>query len=57
MYLHVMGDAIGSAFVVGNACIVKYCTQWGEKRLLADPVASLIMCFIILIQACALSSS
>ena len=51
MYLHVMGDAIGSAFVVGNACIVKYCTHWGEKRLLADPIASLIMCFIILIQA------
>jgi len=51
MYLHVMGDAIGSAFVVANACILKYGTQWGDKRLLADPIASLIMCFIILIQA------
>jgi solute carrier family 30 (zinc transporter), member 1 len=51
MYLHVLGDAIGSAFVVANACIVKYGTQWGDKRLLADPIASLIMCFIILIQA------
>ena len=51
MYLHVLGDAIGSAFVVGNACILKYGVQWGDKRLLADPIASLIMCFIILIQA------
>ena len=51
MYLHVLGDAIGSAFVVGNACILKYGEQWGDRRLLADPIASLIMCFIILIQA------
>jgi len=50
MYLHVMGDALGSAFVVANACIIKYGTQWGDQRLLADPITSLIMVFIIMIQ-------
>ena len=50
MYLHVMGDALGSAFVVANACIIKYGTQWGDMRLLADPITSLIMVFIIMIQ-------
>jgi len=50
MYLHVMGDALGSAFVVGNACIIKYGGAWGENRLLADPLTSLVMVFIIMIQ-------
>jgi len=56
MYVHVMGDALGSAFVVGNACIIKYGAQFdvwvGKKdaRLLADPITSLIMVFIIMIQ-------
>ena len=50
MYLHVMGDALGSAFVVANACIIKYGTQWGDARLLADPITSLVMVFIIMIQ-------
>ena len=50
MYLHVMGDALGSAFVVANACIIKYGTQWGDARLLVDPITSLVMVFIIMIQ-------
>jgi cation diffusion facilitator family transporter len=36
MYLHVLGDALGSAFVVGNACVIKYGVQWGEARLMAQ---------------------
>jgi len=51
MYLHVLGDAIGSAFVILNACILKFGIHWGDARLLADPIASLLMCFIILVQA------
>lgn len=50
MYLHVMGDAVGSAIVVGNACVIKYGSQWGESRLLADPITSLIMVLIIMVQ-------
>jgi len=50
MYLHVMGDALGSAFVVVNACIIKYGGAWGDNRLLADPLTSLVMVFIIMIQ-------
>ena len=50
MYLHVMGDALGSAFVVGNACIIKYGGAWGDNRLLADPLTSLVMVLIIMLQ-------
>ena len=36
MYLHVLGDALGSAFVVCNACVIKYGVQWGDARLMAQ---------------------
>jgi Co/Zn/Cd efflux system component len=51
----VMGDAIGSFLVILNACIIKYCDSWGEARFLSDPITSLIMCVILLVQTIPLS--
>jgi len=50
MYLHVMGDALGSAIVILNASLIKYAKSWGDYRFMADPITSLLMVAIILVQ-------
>eukprot|EP00961_Rhodomonas_salina_P103102 1386375-Rhodomonas_salina.1 len=40
VYLHVMGDALGSLAVVISASIIK--TSESELRFLADPICSLV---------------
>jgi zinc transporter 1 len=47
MFLHVLGDALGSIAVIASALIIKYATGLGDARFYFDPIASvLITCFI-----------
>lgn len=46
MFLHVMGDALGSAAVAGSAALIHYSTS--PLRFLADPICSLLIVAIIL---------
>ena len=46
VYLHVLGDALGSVIVIINALIIKYAS--GKWTMYIDPVMSVLMVIIIL---------
>ena len=46
VYLHVMGDALGSVIVIISALIIKYAE--GEWTIYVDPVMSILMVCLIL---------
>ena len=46
VYLHVLGDALGSVIVIINALIIKYAS--GSWTMYIDPVMSMLMVIIIL---------
>ncbi|XP_031559997.1 zinc transporter 1-like [Actinia tenebrosa] len=46
VYLHVLGDALGSVIVIVSALIIKYAS--GEWTLYVDPVMSILMTCLIL---------
>jgi len=45
VWLHVMGDALGSVAVIISACVIEF-TDW-EYRYYADPVCSIVIACII----------
>ena len=49
VFLHVLGDALGSIGVIGSALVMKYAP--GEYRFLCDPIVSLVICVIIVQSA------
>mmetsp|Transcript_24243 Transcript_24243/g.56244 ORF Transcript_24243/g.56244 Transcript_24243/m.56244 type:complete len:220 (+) Transcript_24243:3-662(+) len=51
MYIHVMGDALNAIFVIVNALVVHFGEPYlGDDRFLSDPITSLIMCTVLLVQ-------
>ncbi|MES1911243.1 MAG: hypothetical protein MHM6MM_003706 [Cercozoa sp. M6MM] len=46
VWLHLLGDALGSVVVIVSAALVEW-TTW-KKRTLADPIASILISLIIL---------
>ena len=46
VYLHVLGDALGSVIVIISALIIKYAS--GKWTLYVDPVMSILMVMLIL---------
>lgn len=48
VFLHVMGDALGSVAAIISACCVKYIPAQYEWRFYADPLCSLVIVVLIL---------
>jgi Co/Zn/Cd efflux system component len=46
VFLHILGDALGSVIVVVSAAVVQW-TEW-EYRFYLDPVLSIVMALIII---------
>jgi zinc transporter 1 len=50
VFLHVLGDALGSVGVIISGLVIKYGPEsWGIYRVLVDPLCSLIIVLIILV--------
>jgi len=42
VFLHILGDALGSVAVIVSALIITYATEWKDRRLI-DPIVSILM--------------
>jgi len=42
VFLHILGDALGSVAVIVSALIITYATGWTDRRLI-DPIVSILM--------------
>ena len=49
-FINVFGDAVISFLVVANGSVLKHGRAWGDRRLLAEPLAALMICCVILVK-------
>jgi zinc transporter 1 len=51
VFLHVLGDALGSVGVIVSAIVIRLATGWGTWRFMVDPLCTILIVFIILYNA------